>query len=177
MDGCVLSAARRRELERQLRRTRDVRVYQRTLAVLERSRGRTVAEIARMLRVSRQSVYRWIDAYCESSEPDALLDDERSGRPRRWTEECSAWLESAIKLSPHELGYPAVNWTVPILQDVLTRCTSEKFCTRTIRRELQLGGYVWKRPRYVLVPDPEREKKTPNSQANSAFAASLCIAC
>lgn len=24
-------------------------------------------------------------------------------------------------------------------------------------------GYVWRRPRYVLMPDPEREKKTPNS--------------
>lgn len=29
----------------------------------------------------------------------------------------------------------------------------------TIRRGLDQLGYVWKRPRYVLAPDPEREKK------------------
>jgi transposase len=177
MDNFVLRAAQRRLLESQLRRTRDVRVYQRTLAILERSRGRSVADIARMLRVSRQSVYRWLDAYCESSDPDALLDDERSGRPRRWSEECSGWLESFLKHSPVDLGYAAVNWTTPLLQHALTRCTGEEFCSRTIRRELQQGGYVWKRPRYVLLPDPEREKKTPNSPSNQAFAASLCVAC
>ncbi len=177
MDDFVLLAARRRALERQLRQTGDVRVYQRTLAVLERSRGRSVAEIARMLRVSRQSVYRWIVAYCESSEPDALFDDERSGRPRRWSQECSTWLECSLERSPMELGYPAANWTVPLLQDVLARCTGERFCDRTVRRKLQRSGYVWKRPRYALAPDPEREKKTSNPSPNPAFAASLCVAC
>jgi len=177
MDNLMLRAAQRRLLESRLRRTRDVRVYQRTLAVLEGSRGRSVTDIARMLRVSRQSVHRWLDAYCESSDPDALLDDERSGRPRRWSEECSAWLEAFLKHSPAELGYAAVNWTTPLLQHALTCCTSEVFCSRTIRRNLLQGGYVWKRPRYVLVPDPDREKKTPNSPSNQASSASLCIAC
>jgi transposase len=177
MDNLVLRAAQRRRLENQLRGTRDVRVYQRTLAVLERSQGRTVAEIARMLCVSRQSVYRWLDAYCESMDPEALVDDERPGRPRRWSEECSAWLESFLRQSPPELGYAAVNWTTPLLQHAMARCTAEVFCDRTIRRELQHSGYVWKRPRYVLLPDPDKEKKTPNSPSNQAFAAPLCIAC
>jgi transposase len=62
MDDFVLRAAQRRGLERQRQHTRDVRVFQRTLAILERSRGRSVTGIARMLRVSRQSVYRWLAA-------------------------------------------------------------------------------------------------------------------
>jgi transposase len=177
MNDFVLRTAQRRQLENQLRRTRDVRVYQRTLAVLERSRGRSVADIADMLRVSRRSVYRWLDAYGESSDPDALFDDERSGRPRRWSEECSAWLKSFLKHSPAELGYAAVNWTTPLLQHALALCTGEAFCSRTIRRELQQSGYVWKRPRYVLEPDPEKEKKTPYSPSNQGFAAALGVAC
>jgi len=177
MNDLVLSTARRRRLERQLRQTRDVRVFQRTLAVLEWSRGRSVVDIAQILRVSRQSVYRWIDAYGESSDPNALLDDDRPGHPRRWSGECSEWLEALLTHSPAELGYPAANWTVPLIQTVVRLCIGEQFCSRTVRRELQRGGYVWKRPRYVLAPDPEREKKTPNSPRNSAFAASLCVAC
>lgn len=85
MDNLVLRAAQRRQLESQLRGTRDVRVYQRTLAVLARGRGRTVAEIARLLCVSRQSVYRWLDADGEAMDPKALVDEERLGRPRRWS--------------------------------------------------------------------------------------------
>ena len=177
MDEFVLTAAQRHRLERQLKHTRDVRVFQRTLAVLERARGRSVADIARMLCVSRQSVYRWIDCFGESLDPDALIDEERPGRPCRWSEECREWLNAFLKRSPAELGYPAANWTVPLLQTALSVCIGDWFCSRTIRRELRRLEYVWKRPRYVLAPDPEREKKTSNSPRNSAFAASLGAAC
>ena len=177
MGEFVLTAAQRHRLERQLKQTRDVRVFQRTLAVLERSRGRSVSDIARMLRVSRQSVYRWLDSFGESFDPDSLIDDERSGRPCRWSEECTEWLNAFLKRSPAELGYPAANWTAPLLQTAMAACTSELFCSRTIRRELQRLEYVWKRPRYVLAPDPEREKKTSNSSRNSAFAGPFGAAC
>ncbi len=177
MGEFVLTAAQRHRLERQLKHTHDVRVFQRTLAVLERARGRSVSDIARMLRVSRQSVYRWIEDFGESFDPDALIDDERPGRPRRWSEECSEWLSAFLKRSPVELGYPAANWTVPLLQTALFVCTGDQFCSRTIRRELQRFEYVWKRPRYVLKSDPEREKKTSNSPRNSAVADSLGAAC
>ena len=33
----------------------------------------------------------------------------------------------------------------------------------TIRRHLHELGYVWKRPRYVLPPDPQQEKKNSHS--------------
>jgi hypothetical protein len=36
-------------------------------------------------------------------------------------------------------------------------------------------GYVWKRSRYVLAPDPEKEKKTANSPQNQGFAATQCV--
>lgn len=177
MQGLAITGAQRRRLERQLKQTRDVRVYRRTLAVLERASGRSVTDIARMLRVSRRSVHRWIDAYTESSDPDALLEGERPGRPRRWSADCSDWLESLLSHSPTQLGYPAVNWTVPLLQNSLSLCTGEQFCSRTLRCELWSLGYVWKRPRYVLAPDPEREKKTADPPRNPAFAVSLCAAC
>lgn len=177
MGEIVLTAAQRHRLERQLKQTHDVRVFQRTLAVLERAQGRSVADIARMLRVSRQSVYRWIERFGESFDPEALIDDDRPGRPRVWSEEYAEWLSAFLKRSPGELGYPAANWTVPLLQTALLVCTGDWFCARTIRRELERLEYVWKRPRYVLAPDPEREKKTSNSPRNPAFAASLGAAC
>ena len=166
-----LSAGQRRQLERQLKTAGDVRVYRRTLALLEYDRGRSVTEIARSLRVSRPSIYRWIEQYDEAGDPKSLLDDERPGRPAAWTEDCSKWLQRFLDRSPAELGYFAVNWTVSLLRDPLQMCLGKKFSDHTIRRALRQLDYVWKRPRYVLKPDPEREKKTANPLQNQAFAA------
>jgi transposase len=166
-----LTARQRRGLERQLKRTRDARLYRRTLALLECDRDKSIVEIARTLRMSRRSIYRWIEAYGESLDPDSLLDEDRPGRPRRWTEECSEWLQALLGHCPAELGYYAVNWNVPLLRDPLEACTAERFSDPTIRRALVRLGYAWKRARYVLEPDPEREKKTADSPGNPAFAA------
>jgi DNA-binding NarL/FixJ family response regulator len=56
-----LSSHQRRQLEMQLKHSRDARLYRRTLAVLEYDRGRSVTEISRSLRVSRSTVYHWIE--------------------------------------------------------------------------------------------------------------------
>src|SRR6266849_1502322 len=106
----------------------------------------------------------------KSLDPDSLLDDERSGRPRRWTEECSQWLQALLAHSPADLGYYAANWNVPLLRDSLAKCIAERFSDHTLRRALLRQGYAWKRARYVLQPDEEREKKTPNSPRNPQFA-------
>jgi hypothetical protein len=47
----------RRRLLGQLKAVTDARPYRRTLAVLELDRGRSAAEVAEMLGVTRQSVY------------------------------------------------------------------------------------------------------------------------
>ena len=56
-------------LRRQLAETRDARLYRRTLAVLEFDHGRSAADIARMLGVTRQSVYDWVEAYTQDYDP------------------------------------------------------------------------------------------------------------
>jgi transposase len=66
-------------------------------------------------------------------------------------------------LPPERFGYHANCWTIPLLQDQLRKNLDEEYSASTVRRGLQRLGYVWKRPRYVLMADPEREKKTPNS--------------
>ncbi len=61
MSSLRLTDAQRRRLEQQLRDTADAGLFRRTFAVLEAAAARPVAEIARMLRTSRVSVYHWID--------------------------------------------------------------------------------------------------------------------
>lgn len=162
-----LTAWQRRRLERQLHETTDARIYRRTLAVLEYNRGRSVRDIGSSLAMSARSVYNWIDAYAKCHDPGALHDDARPGRPSLWTEERQALLTTLLNTVPDQLGLPAVNWTVPLLQEQIEQATGQKLSAETIRRQLRRERMVWKRPRYILDPDPERYKKTQDSQKPS----------
>lgn len=166
-----LPPAQVQQLECQLMHTDDVRLYRRTLALLMWGRGSAVAEIASVLWVRRQSVYNWIASYSQTADPARLRDRERPGRPPSWTEQIEALLAELIAVSPDQLGYLAVNWTVPLLQEQLEREKGVHFSDDTIRRALHRLGYVWKRYRYVLDPDPELEKKTAHSWPNSGLEA------
>jgi len=158
------------QLEHQLVQTDDVRLYRRILALLMWGRGTSVTEIASLLHVRRQSVNNWLASYTTTSDPACLRDAMCSGRPPRWTSQIEALLADAIAAPPDQLGYLAVNWTVPLLQDHLERVCSTRFSDDTIRRALHRLGYVWKRYRYVLAPDPDLEKKTPHSRSTARFA-------
>lgn len=176
MDGWRLTARQREELERRLHRTCDARVYRRAVAILEVSEGVPVQAVGRTLGVSRQSIYNWMAQYGSVEGRASLADQPRSGRPQLWTEERGAWLRGLMQLSPEARGYFANSWTVPLLREELFHCTGLEVSDDTIRRGLSRLGYVWKRSRYALLPDPEREKKTPNLPGNSPSAAADCAA-
>jgi transposase len=161
-----------RRLHQQLQSTSDARTYRRTLAVLELDRGRSAADIAAMLGVTRQSVHNWAAAFAHDPNPLTLRDEDRCGRPALLAEQTDGLLPSLMGQSPQGLGYPHTDWTVPLLQQQLEKGLGLRPSDETVRRGLRRLGYVWKRPRYVLDPDPEREKKTADSPANPGLAAS-----
>jgi transposase len=174
MSELNLTRWQRQRLQRQLQRTPDARVYRRTLAILDYDRGASISHIALRLGVTRQSVYNWVAAYAEASQPESLVDDDRSGRPTLWTEDMRAVFQTLLEQTPDRVGYFAVNWTVPLFQDALAEYTGRRPSEDTIRRELDRLGYVWKRSRYVLDPDPQREKKTSDPLENPQPASPQC---
>lgn len=172
MSGLKLTHWQRRRLRQQLQATSDARTYRRTLAVLELDRGRSASDIAAMLGVTRQSVHNWAAAFARAPDPSTLRDEDRSGRPPLLAEQTEGLLPSLMGRSPQDLGYPYTDWTVPLLQQELEEGLGLRPSDETVRRGLRRLGYVWKRPRDVLDPDPEREKKTADSPADPGPASS-----
>lgn len=162
MKGWHWTSTQRKALEAELARTREVGVFRRTLALLEADRGRPIAEVARLLRVDRRSVHRWLQRFATDRRIVALADRRSQRRPSEWDEDLTSLVNTAVSQSPLQLGYPAANsWTVPLLQAFLEVYLPEQAASHsTLRRCLKDLGYVWKRFRYVLAPDPEEEKKT-----------------
>jgi transposase len=167
-----LNHRQRTRLRCQLKTTSDARLYRRTLAVLEFDRGRSAAEIAEILGVTRQSVHNGAKLYTRNFDPTDLDDADRSGRPSLLASEADEFLRSLLGHSPQELGHPDTSWTTPLLRGELAREFGVRPSDDTIRRALRRLGDTWKRPRYVLAPDPEREKKTPDSASNPGLATS-----
>jgi len=165
MRELALTRKQRYRLRQQLKHTQDASLYRRTLGVLELDRGKPLAQLARSLRVSRQTIYNWIETYKECYDPLALVDAARSGRPAAWTPELGELLQALLRESPTAWDYQAVNWTVPLLRQQLATWDGRWLSEDTIRRRLHELGYVWKRTRYVLPPDPDKEKKTTHSPA------------
>src|SRR4051812_41316160 len=108
-----LTPSQRRKLREQLRRAQDASHYRRLLALLELDRGRPAAEVAGLLRVTRQSVYNWASTFAACPDPAALRDHYGAGRPSAWTEELQGLLLASLEQRPDGLGYAGVNWTVP----------------------------------------------------------------
>jgi transposase len=171
MDEFELTTSERHRLENQLKHAKTARLFRRTLAVLEASRGKSVPAISAMLGASRRSVYRWIEAYRHGHDPEVLLEGEHTGRPSLWGDENEAVLQCLLEHRPNEFGYYAVNWTAPLLKLQLEHTTGDVFAEDTIREKLRRLGYVWKRGRYELLPDPELEKKKTDSPSDPQFAA------
>ena len=171
MSKLNLTPWQRHRLRQQMLKTPDARLYRRTLAVLEFDHGRPAAEIAHLLGVTRQSVHNWVAEYCRTLDPVELEDAEGRGRHRLLDEDQLRLLQSLLAVSPQEFGYPHVSWTLPLLHEALDICTGQRVSDNTLRRALHRLDYVWKRPRYDLLPDPEQEKKKAHPQANPGLAA------
>ncbi len=171
MSRLNLTPWQRRRLRHQLAETRDVHLFRKTLAVLEFDHGRSAADIARMLGVARQTVYDWIETYTQDHDPASLEDLPGRGRQPLLDEDHEHLLEALLAGSPQDYGYPHSSWTLPLLQEVLEIATELRVSQATLRRALHRMDYLWKRPRYDLIPDPEREKKTPDPPANPGPAA------
>jgi transposase len=150
MNPVRLTPQQRFRLRRQLRTTDDLGTYRRTLALLELDRGGAVTEVALRLGVSRRTVHGWIATY---------RDHHSTGRPPEWDEDAQAILRASLDQPPDHFGYQATAWTIPLLQAHLAHWGLTGFCDATVRRQLHALGYVWKRPRYVLDPDPRRAAK------------------
>lgn len=167
------SRSQREDLRRLMQTTNDARECRRCRALLELDGGRAVRNVACEYGVSRQTLYNWDRRFREKSSL-GLQDRSRSGRPTHWNHERTRTLERLLADSPRQHGFHIAGWTVGLLQTRLQQLLDWTVSESSLRQQLHALDYVWKRFRYVLKPDPEREKKKTYPQARQTFARQGC---
>lgn len=116
----------------------------------------SVTQVAKMMAVSRLTIYKWHDAWLEQG-IEGLARQKGSGRRRKATPEYERLLEKTLETAPSELGYDFTVWTVDRLGEYMFEKTGIELSDRTLNNTIKRLGYVYRRPKRDLsyLHDPE----------------------
>ena len=148
-----------RELQRMARQEVG-RVSRRAQIVLAFVRRHSVPDIATVFGVSRNTVRFWLHRF-NAYGPVGLYDEERSGRPRKITQEVKDTLHKMMQTGPQQEGYPLTCWTVATLLLALVTKVKAHLSLSAIRGTLHQLDLRWGRPRLGMPDkvDPDKAQK------------------
>src|SRR5712691_7806299 len=148
-----LTYKERTALEAVIATSRDAKQLQRVRALLWLDGGERVEEIASLLGVTRQGVYKWALRFRTAQDRpigQRLADAARSGRPRTARGIIDPLIDQVIDLDPRECGYQSTVWTAALLVVYLSDVHHIAVSQRSVSYALERLRIVWKRPRYDL---------------------------
>ena len=130
-----------------MRQRRDVEALARRRRAAAKlfTKGVPQAEVARRLKVSRQSVSRWYRTWTEEGKA-ALVDAGRAGRPPRLTADQKARVEEELLRGPTAHGYATQLWTLARVAEVIQRVTGVRYHPGHVWRLLHELGWSVQRP-------------------------------
>lgn len=133
---------------------KDVRQFRRAQALLWIDEGRSVRDVAHLLRVSRRTVYNWLNRFVKNRDiPPALRisDASRSGRPCTAQGIIDPFIGIVIDSDPRDFGYNSSVWTSDLLVSYLSDVHGIGVSVRSVNYALKRLGIRRKFPRYDLV--------------------------
>lgn len=177
MDNFRLNVEEQQHLVKTLRYTHDVRLYRRTLAVLECGRGKGIVEVAQALSVTRQSVSNWVSRYCRTREIIELTDAPKCGRPRIGGDTLDTLVAELMTVPPEQLGYQSSRWTVPLLRDQVQQNLGRMCSDAVVRYSLRRLGFRWKGSRFMLASHSQAGKGQSSVRNNGFVSADASLTC
>jgi transposase len=151
----------------------EARYEKRKAAVDAVRAGDAIETVARVLKVSRRAVFKWLERYRHGGY-DALREGQRSGRNRKVDAAVLRWVCEAItKHDPRQYQFPFSLWTLAIVRALLKRKFGVELSKSGVSRLLRHLGLSPQRPIYKSYKrDPKKmkeylEKTFPGLQAQA----------
>jgi transposase len=111
------------------------------------AKGKSQAEVARALGVSRQSISRWYDAWQTEGE-SGLAAAGRAGRKPKLTAAQLGQVEQELLRGPLAHGYTTVLWTLPRIAALIAKLTGVKYHPGHVWRIMQAFDWSLQRPEH-----------------------------
>ena len=154
MDELIdLTSGERNELEAVLVANPSAKEFKRAQALLLLDENNSVAEIAELLRTSRQTIYNWVARFqLRRTRPveERLRDAPRDGRPATVGEIIDELLDEILDADPRAYGYRSTIWTAEIFQQYLHDYFRINASQRSVHYALERLRIRWKHPRHTL---------------------------
>lgn len=109
------------------------------------AQGESQAEVARQLKVSRQSVSRWWKSWSKKGKP-GLQGSDRTGRPQKLSDgELKKIAEKLVK-GPRSNGFDADLWTLARMRKLIESITGKHYTLAGVWYVLRRIGWSAQRP-------------------------------
>lgn len=123
----------------------EVLEYRRHQALELLEEGRSINEVARLMKCAPSSVMRWRDAR-ESEGEEGLKVKKASGRPPKLSEKQKRKLEKILLKGPVASGYRTDLWTIARIAEVIERNFGVSYHRDHIGRLLGQMGWSHQKP-------------------------------
>jgi transposase len=153
-DIITLSYRERSALEQFLKSRASGEQLKRAQALLLLDEEEPVADVAEALRVSRQTIYNWVNRFVAEPTADLtsrLSDAPRSGRPATAQGIIDPLIDAVIDSDPRDYEYNSTVWTADLLRLYLAQVHGIEVGQRSVGYALARLGLRWKRPRHTLL--------------------------
>lgn len=151
-------------IQDEIRRSPEARYDHRLHGILLVAQGMSAREVAQLLGDAPRTVAYWVRRF-EEEGLAGLVDADRSGRPRRLTEEQLAEIDRALRKRPEEVGLSGNLWDGITLAAFIDSRWDVKLGVRQCQRLFRQLGFRLRKPRPLIAKaDPEEQaafKKTP----------------
>lgn len=156
-----LNSEQQQELEA-FRKQASSKDSEKALMILLSGDGKSVPEIALMLKRNHHTVRDWLKKY-KAKGIKGLNRNFSPGRPSDLREKAQQHIQNIVGDSPVEHGYQDRAWSVPLITFEVNKSLNMSTSTKTVTRALINMGYVYKRPSKTVpgnAPDKEEKKKS-----------------
>lgn len=143
-------------IESALKQDKRPEVRQRAMAIHLLHQGQGPTEVAKVLCVTRRSIYNWVEQW-QRAGLEGLANQPGRGRKRKATVSYCEQLEAALEQEPKAYGYGFALWTTDRLRQHLYQQTGVNLSNNRLGDLLKSLGYVYRRPKYAL---PEQAPET-----------------
>ncbi|WP_260472078.1 IS630 family transposase [Bacillus canaveralius] len=148
------------EVESRLKTEKSRRMFERYQTIRLHLMGKSVQEIAAILKRTSKTIGTYIRSYQEHG-LDGLTMKFSTGKPPRLTTEQQAQLKQAIiDFQPHECGFPAkFNWTLELIRSYILREFGKSYSIRGVSKMMERLGLSYTKPTYTLAAADEEKQK------------------
>ena len=157
-------------LQDEIRRSKESRYDHRLHGVLLVAQGMSCPEVARLLGDSPRTVEYWVRRF-EDKGLAGLIEGERSGRPRRLSDEQLREIDSVLRQAPEAVGIERGLWDGKGLAEFIRKRHGVSLGVRQCQYIFKSLGFRLRKPRPLIArADPEVQeeyKKTPKARGRS----------